>query len=72
MVSCADNDYTCLVFLVWPALSREFAWDSEMMEAVTTGGDMCTFSLVPTNNLIVALNLVFVFNTCNSVDEPQI
>ena len=39
------------------------AWDSEMMLAVTTGGDMCTFSLVPTSNLMVALNRVFVFNT---------
>ena len=34
-----------------------------MMLAVTTGGDMCTFSLVPTSNRMVALNRVFVFNT---------
>ena len=52
-----------LVFLVCPALSSELAWDSDMMEAVTTGGDMCTFSLVPTSSLMVALNLVLVFKT---------
>ena len=53
-----------LVFLVCPARSRLLAWDSEMMEAVTTGGDMCTLSLVPTSSRMVALNRVFVFRTC--------
>ena len=52
-----------LVFLVCPALSRLLAWDSEMMEAVTTGGDMWTFSLVPTSSRMVALNRVLVFKT---------
>ena len=47
-----------------PARSRLLAWDSEMMEAVTTGGDMCTLSLVPTSSRMVALNRVFVFRTC--------
>ena len=32
---------------------------------IITGGDMWTLSLVPTSSLIVALNRVFVFNTCN-------
>jgi hypothetical protein len=33
------------------------AWASLMMLTVTIGGDMCTFSFVPTRSLTVAENL---------------
>ena len=44
-------------------LSNEFAWASLIIETVTIGGDMWTWSFVPTSKRTVAENRVFVFKT---------
>ena len=58
------DEYSALDFLLGGVLSKELAWASEMIDTVTTGGDIWTFNLVPTNSLTVAENLVLVFRTC--------
>lgn len=72
LLRISPEEYSDLDFLLGGALNRELAWASLMMLTVTTGGDMCTFSLVPTSNLTVAENLVLVLRTCERIDQIKI